>query len=51
MAAVEVKIYGRKQSDLTVFKRLEKMELDTSGQIHTGNIKERIEQLRKNYGL
>ncbi len=51
LAAVEIKIYGRKQVDLPVFKRLEKLEMDSLGQARTGTIKERIDFLRKNYGL
>lgn len=51
LAAVEVKIYGKKQADLPIFKRLEKLELDTGGQVKQGTIKERIDSLRKNYGL
>jgi hypothetical protein len=48
---VEVKIYGSKQSNMTVMQRLEKLENDSTGQVHTGTIKSRIEQLRHSYGL
>jgi tetratricopeptide (TPR) repeat protein len=51
LAAVELKIYGRKQNELPFIKRLEKIETDTSGQTRSGTIKERIDFLRKNYGL
>ncbi len=51
LSAVELKIYGHKQVDMTVLKRLEKMEMDTAGQVRTGNIKERIDFLKKSYGL
>lgn len=51
LAAVEVKIYGHKQADLPVLKRLEKLEMDTAGQARQGTIKDRIEFLRRNYGM
>lgn len=51
LSALELKIYGRKQGDMAVFKRLEKMELDTAGQVRTGTIKERIDFLKRSYGL
>jgi len=51
LAAIEMKIYGHKLTDMTVLKRLEKMETDTAGQARTGTIKERIDFLRKSYGL
>ncbi len=51
LSAVEIKIYGGKQSEMPVMKRLEKIETDTSGQVRSGTIKERIDFLRKNYGL
>lgn len=51
LGAVEVKVYGQRQSDLTVIQRLEKMEKDTAGQVRSGTIVERIEFLKQNYGL
>jgi tetratricopeptide (TPR) repeat protein len=51
LSALELKIYGHKQADMTVFKRLEKMEMDTAGQVRPGTIKERIDALKKSYGL
>src|SRR5262249_34729852 len=51
LSAIELKIYGHKQVDMTVLKRLEKMEMDTAGQVRAGTIKERIDLLKKSYGL
>lgn len=51
LAAIEMKIYGHKLADMTVLRRLEKLETDTSGQTRTGTIKERIDALKKSYGL
>lgn len=51
LAGIELKIYGHKQADAPVLKRLEKIEMDTAGSVKTGNIKDRIEALRQSYGL
>ena len=51
LTAVEMKVYGAKQGELTVLQRLEKMEKDTAGQIRTGTIIDRIEYLKHNFGL
>jgi hypothetical protein len=51
LTSVEVKVYGRKQLDMTMLQRLEKMERDTAGQTRSGTIIERINYLKQNYGL
>jgi tetratricopeptide (TPR) repeat protein len=51
ITAVEVKVYGHKQTDMPVFKRLEKLEVDTAGAPRQGTIKDRIEHLKQNFGL
>lgn len=51
LTAIEVKVYGHKQVEMPVFKRLEKLELDTNGAPKQGTIKERIEHLKQNFGL
>lgn len=51
LAAIEMKVYGRRQEDLPVFKRIEKLETDTAGSVKQGTIQERLETLRKAYGL
>lgn len=51
LAAVEMKVYGHKQADLTVLQRLEKIERDAAGQVRTGTIIERIDYLKKSFGL
>ena len=47
LSSVEVKVYGHKQEDMPVLKRLEKLEIDTSGTISQGTIKERLEHLKQ----
>lgn len=51
LAGVEMKVYGRKQENLPVFQRLEKLELDTSGSVKQGTVQDRIQVLRHSYGL
>ncbi|MBC7997963.1 MAG: tetratricopeptide repeat protein [Leptolyngbya sp.] len=48
---IELKINGRKQESMPIMKRLEKLEIDTHGQKKSGTIKERIDTLRKSYGI
>ncbi|MBI4533862.1 MAG: tetratricopeptide repeat protein [Candidatus Melainabacteria bacterium] len=51
LSAIEMKIYGHTLKDMTVFRRLEKIELDSTGQVKSGTIKERIDLLKQTYGL
>lgn len=51
LSSVEMKVYGQKQGDLTVLQRLEKIERDAAGQVRTGTIVDRIEYLKKSFGL
>jgi hypothetical protein len=51
LTAVEMKIYGAKQNNLTVLQRLEKIEKDSQGQVRSGTIMERINYLKSSYGL
>lgn len=51
ISAVEMKVYGAKQTNMTVLQRLEKIERDASGQPRSGTILERIDNLKKNFGL
>jgi len=51
LAAVEMKVYGAKQANLTVLQRLEKIEVDSTGQTRAGSILDRINALKKSYGL
>ncbi len=51
LSAVEMKVYGHKQEDMPVLKRLEKLETDTSGSISQGTIKDRIEHLKQSFGI
>ena len=47
---VEMKVYGKKQADLTFLQRIEKLEKDTSGQAGTGPLIERVRALSKQFG-
>jgi tetratricopeptide (TPR) repeat protein len=51
LAAVEMKVYGQKETGLTVLQRLEKIEKDTAGATRSGTIIERIDYLKKSFGL
>lgn len=51
LTAVEMKVYGCKQANLTVLQRLEKIEVDSTGQMRQGTITERIDYLRRSFGL
>ena len=46
---VETKLYGHKQKG-SLIKRIEKLELDVSGQTKTGTLQERVESVRQNCG-
>jgi len=47
IGTLERKIYGRALTELPIMKRLEKMELDSFGQISSAPIKERVSSLQK----
>jgi hypothetical protein len=51
LTAVELKVYGTKQANLTVIQRLEKIEREAAGQVRVGTISERIDYLKKSFGL
>jgi hypothetical protein len=51
LSAVEAKMYGQTQTNLTVMQRLEKMEREVSGQTRSGSIIERINYLKQNIGM
>lgn len=51
LTALELKVYGKRQGDLSVIKRLEKLEMETAGEISAGSISDRIQALKKNIGL
>jgi tetratricopeptide (TPR) repeat protein len=48
---IEMKVYGRTQADVPVFKRLEKLEMDTGGAVKSGSVQQRVETLRRAYGI
>ncbi len=51
LTSVEMKVYGTKQGALTILQRLEKIERDSAGQVRAGTIVERIDYLKKSFGL
>jgi hypothetical protein len=51
LTAVEMKVYGAKQTNLTVLQRLEKIEKESAGQVRTGTILDRINFLKSSFGL
>lgn len=51
LASIELKVYGRKLGDLPVMKRLEKLENDTIGQVGSGTVYQRVENLKRHYGM
>lgn len=51
LGKLETKIYGQTQSNMSVLKRLEKLEIDTSGQTTSGSIKTRVDALVNSWKL
>ncbi|MBS1953939.1 MAG: tetratricopeptide repeat protein [Cyanobacteria bacterium SZAS-4] len=51
LGAIEVKLSGKKQKNLPILKRIEKLEMSISGKANSGSLQERIEALRKSCGL
>ena len=51
LESMEKKVYGKTYRGKPIMKRLEKLEVDTSGKKRTGSIKKRIDRLMETYGL
>lgn len=51
LEAIEMKLTGKKQKNMPILKRIEKLETSISGKSSSGSLQERIEALRKNCGL
>lgn len=51
LGAIEMKLTGRKQKNMPILKRIEKLETSISGKASSGSLQERIEALRKSCGL
>lgn len=49
--AIELKLNGKKQKNMPLLKRIEKLETSISGKANSGSLQERIEALRKSCGL
>ncbi|CAN5707135.1 hypothetical protein BH10CYA1_BH10CYA1_06000 [soil metagenome] len=51
LGAIELKLNGKKQKNMPILKRIEKLETSISGKANSGSLQERIEALRKSCGL
>jgi hypothetical protein len=51
LGAIEVKLTGKKQKNVPILKRIEKLETSISGKTSSGSLQERIDALRKSCGL
>jgi hypothetical protein len=51
LVALEMKVFGKKQKNMPIMKRLEKLEIGTSGSAGQGTVQERVDSLRRAYGL
>lgn len=51
LGAIEMKLNGKKQKNMPILKRIEKLETSISGKANSGSLQERIEALRKSCGL
>ena len=51
LTAIEMKVFGKKQKNLPILKRLEKLETGTSGAVGEGTVQERVARLLHSYGL
>lgn len=51
LGAIEMKLNGKKQKNMPILKRIEKLETSISGQAKSGTLQERIDLLRKSCGL
>jgi len=47
VASLELKVYGKKNDQLPILKRIEQLEVDYIGQARQGTLNERVENLRK----
>ncbi len=50
VAALELKVYGKKSGQLPLMKRIEQLETDYIGSLRSGPMSERVENLRKAIG-
>lgn len=50
VAALELKVYGKKHTELPIMRRIDQLETDYIGQIRSGSMNDRVEFLRKSIG-
>jgi len=51
LSQLEEQVFGKKRENLPILKRLEQLEIDTMGKKKSGNVKTRLKNLTKTYGL
>ncbi|MCA9805112.1 MAG: hypothetical protein KC777_24250 [Cyanobacteria bacterium HKST-UBA02] len=51
LSQLEEQVFGKKRENLPILKRLEQLEIDTMGKKKSGNVKTRLKNLMKTYGL
>ncbi|MBZ0184734.1 MAG: tetratricopeptide repeat protein, partial [Candidatus Obscuribacterales bacterium] len=51
LSRLEEQVFGKKRDSMPILKRLEQLEIDTSGKKKSGAIKGRIQSLQETYGL
>lgn len=51
LAKIENKVYGKISKNTPILKRLEKLEVDTSGKKNSGSVAERLKELKDAYGI
>lgn len=51
LAKIENKVYGKISKNTPILKRLEKLEMDTSGKKNSGSVAQRLKELKDAYGI
>lgn len=51
LSQLEEQVFGKKRENLPILKRLEQLEIDTMGKKKSGNVKTRLKNLTRTYGL
>jgi hypothetical protein len=50
LSSLEAKVYGKKQDDMTLMQRMEKLEKELTGKTRSGTIIERMDYLKRTFG-
>jgi hypothetical protein len=51
LGKIETKVYGKVSKNMPILKRIERLEIDTSGKRRSGSISERLKVLKETYGI